>query len=967
MKSMAKDWIRFFQLTGDPFNTIPLQSESDFKLLFIKPYDIDKYIDPLLDHFEESRPFLRMVVGPRGSGKSTILHYAISVVRKKKNVVACYVSHQPSVIEGLSDPVHGIGNDTISKLLMELTRATLLYEDQENNSELLEIAKEIGITKEGRLVAESHPLWSYSAIEKKLQRLLEYLKLKNIKTLVSIDNYDKHNEDIALRFLCSHHAQALFEQLELANVSIFLTADVEWSEKVAKNSDLNYLGEPISLSPINPIEASLLIQKRIADKQSSGESTNIFDDDAIALITVKEDGIVRTIMETCRICLIEAANKDQKKITKNLTDEIIRTRESRGQKYYECIKNSPKAIDALTQIVNLSKDLDPDTFRKSVQGLVNFWQGEKIDGKTLELLREKRLLYLVIPVKSVKSEVDDSTRVGEVQVPSDVKLLLENVGKRYSLNAFADWLAKGEPSIFFVPTTKEQDSFNQMKSQLQELLPLFNGGDTRQFLRNAQMAYNSWCSQIESGDYDVAQVLSDMWSCLWNLSLCDFYAVKIIIEEKVIENVPTREAIEAFLIEQEGMRSFLPNYTNVENYYRYSEKDIPIEPATVERLHLDAQQVANALIDCCKTVFPYLRSCDGVPAFRVKNAEELQQHLSPFLKKEEQYSFILLTNTLPRDFTIIFWPWRNYLYGFYLGDEELKKYYSVDTYEFKVFEGNLLSPNFIVNYMSKSKMPMDFPLRFLNLIEFSSYLIQLSRKERVQLRLNSKSQAVYMTLFSEGNEIIASVNYLKPNYGVPLDLNSSVINRIDEQFNQQIICQQFVEMGQHNTAKSIIEETMKSFRGNVFGILDYIDGSTFDFLDLIPKSCNLKFIASVINPPQTLIQRKAAELGKSIRSLEIKEVDVMAAFQSSGGKMHQRWLACDGSTAFRKNVCQGLAIDFGTDLKSGSIANTQHKIQVYTNPIEEKKRFEEYWYRTEEEWDAITGKKIASRVIYSRK
>jgi len=53
--------------------------------------------------------------------------------------------------------------------------------------------------------------------------------------------------------------------------------------------------------------------------------------------------------------------------------------------------------------------------------------------------------------------------------------------------------------------------------------------------------------------------------------------------------------------------------------------------------------------------------------------------------------------------------------------------------------------------------------------------------------------------------------------------------------------------------------------------------------------------------------------------------------------------------------------------KSNSIANTQHKIQVFADPSEEQKKFEEYWNRTEDEWKAITGQSISSKIVYSNK
>jgi len=189
----------------------------------------------------------------------------------------------------------------------------------------------------------------------------------------------------------------------------------------------------------------------------------------------------------------------------------------------------------------------------------------------------------------------------------------------------------------------------------------------------------------------------------------------------------------------------------------------------------------------------------------------------------------------------------------------------------------------------------------------------------------------------------------------------------EETSGRKVILQQFVEINQRNLASNTIEKCLRSFRNNVFGILDYIDDTTFNFLDFIPKTCRIRLIVSRIQGSRSQIQKKAAKLGKSIELLTIKTIDVATSNMKSGGKMHHRWLACDGDTVMEKKPCRGFLVDFGTDLKSNSIANTQHKIQVFADPSEEQKKFEEYWNRTEDEWKAITGQSISSKIVYSNK
>ena len=71
------DWLKWFGFTSDPFVTRPLQSEDEFNNLFIKTAAISREFSSFVDQVKTS-PFLKLVVGKRGIGKSTALQYAVN-------------------------------------------------------------------------------------------------------------------------------------------------------------------------------------------------------------------------------------------------------------------------------------------------------------------------------------------------------------------------------------------------------------------------------------------------------------------------------------------------------------------------------------------------------------------------------------------------------------------------------------------------------------------------------------------------------------------------------------------------------------------------------------------------------------------------------------------------------------------------------------------------------------------------
>jgi len=759
---LKRDWISFFKLSGNPFTAIPLQTREHFDSLFVKTDNVAKQVDPMIEYFEQSSPFLRVISAPRGSGKSTILHYMASSLRSKTtNLVVCLITHQPAVLHGERDPAYGIGNDTLSKTVMDLAEQLLDFEKGKDMWDFKELLKDIGMTtSKGTLDSRSVTTFSYTTNRNRLEKLLHYMKKRGIRAFIAIDNYDKLDEDRAIGFLKSAHAQPLFEDLQSAGVSIVISASLEWAEHIGEG-DLSYLGKPMILEPLNPIEANSMVRKRIVSK-SSGETTEIFEERAITHITIKEEGIARSILETCRLCMTKAAEREQAIISEEFVKEVLRKQERTGARYYGVIKKEPNARIGLTILSGIAKEVDPDKFRQMLHGLVDITEGRYPSSEVIDLLRAHRIFYL--GEKSIEANKLKNYLASEIQV------LLRTVAKRYPLSVFMDWLAAGEPAFWFIPTTEERKADSTIEEQFHLLLPAFTD-ENKLCLRNAHTAYKAWTSEIEQGDFNVPQTLSDMWTSVWNLAICAYHSAKVVNEGVLEPPKPSYETIEGFLFDQEVTVKKLPDFATLHQYYVFAEKGVPIEPSLLDSLYTRIQGLVALLLDLSMIILPYLRQLGiPLPKFKVRHAEELDQRLSPHLKADNRYFYQFLGNVSPSEFLMLCWMFRSNVYAIFVGKKGFVSDHNLDLYEVKTRLPYVV-PNFINAQLSYHRLHKGILLRYYNSLEFCSSLFRIAQKNPTFLKVFSKKNTAELSLTAEDDLVLVSLDFSEAKYGSKIDLS----------------------------------------------------------------------------------------------------------------------------------------------------------------------------------------------------
>lgn len=161
-----------------------------------------------------------------------------------------------------------------------------------------------------------------------------------------------------------------------------------------------------------------------------------------------------------------------------------------------------------------------------------------------------------------------------------------------------------------------------------------------------------------------------------------------------------------------------------------------------------------------------------------------------------------------------------------------------------------------------------------------------------------------------------------------------------------------IERGQREKAEQFLQKYFNSFDSEVKAILPYIDKTTFDYLDHIPKCCGIKVITSIVKDREKCL-KKADELVKDRPFVKILELALKSGEDHYTPLEHTRWI-CD----------KDWFVMLDTDLKKSALSSRDYSIEVReTGKCSRRiKKFEKRWDQSkadlEEEVEATVIRKF---------
>lgn len=398
-------WWNYFNLKFDPFSTSPLTRESQ-RILLYKTKDISEKIDTEVYGLKDSLQFIRLLVGPRGIGKTTILHYIQQEAKKIPNIKPIYVDITFDEEDKSTDPSILIGSSILNRFIEEI-----LTEIQINERDIWEkylnifqkIINEGGfVSTEARVQFDPFKKIHFVELRRISLWILKILDDEKIKPLLLIDNIDK-NIVFAKKFLIEPTAQSIFEMMGRSNCMIFISCKnnlIDELQKEKKEEEMNYILDTIFLLSLKPLEAYNLMAHRLKSA-ADADFKNPIDFETMQEIVRKKDGITRSIITEVKDVLQKAYLKNVRSITKNIYTSRDFIRKDENQIYKKIVDEDSLAKKGSEFIAKIYDYVDhrPIEFKNAVRYLIKLRKGIKPyvdESKFNEPFQLNKIIYLDI-------------------------------------------------------------------------------------------------------------------------------------------------------------------------------------------------------------------------------------------------------------------------------------------------------------------------------------------------------------------------------------------------------------------------------------------------------------------------------------------------------------------------------------------------------------------------------------------
>ena len=203
-------------------------------------------------------------------------------------------------------------------------------------------------------------------------------------------------------------------------------------------------------------------------------------------------------------------------------------------------------------------------------------------------------------------------------------------------------------------------------------------------------------------------------------------------------------------------------------------------------------------------------------------------------------------------------------------------------------------------------------------------------------------------------ESIKSFYGFKQHFNVQRNILSVAFSVVeDERTNKKILQEETIGLNQKQKAERIIKDWLENANGEVLAWLNYIDETTIRYLNELPRSSEVRIITSEIQNKNSF-QKEGSKFGKSYPKLEVKMIRIDSEISDDKD-------FSEGEKAIihkRKLISGNKMMDFGTDLKSSALGNTNHDMKLMEADKSDYEFFYKEWDRDESEWERIEGKPI---------
>lgn len=449
------DWMSYWGLVGNPYLDRPVAYGM---VKFVETAELKRMIGEVGSFLKGSEGELKLIVAPRGMGKTTLFQSLAAKYSDKFDVVIVDVADKVPSVHSVADLQSMIFYEVESKISLE---------PNQTDDHLVEAAR---------------------------------LGNKKVICVDSLDRLPSNQEELVRDFFRT--AQRTLQSLRAVSVVLFACGET-WGRFLASD-ELSYLGfrNQWTLTPFTPDDIREMLDRRLIACGSSFEK--VFEQGCTAVLCTQSGGNPRKVLEQAEAICRLAALKEEAKVTPAFIREQYQ-------------KDFDQAIERLlTKLASSSKDIG-----RALESIYHFYLemerralatdegwGYLVELVEKTLPRNKVPATYWTPLRFVSATTDviaggrDVAPVVFTSAPSVKSFFKELKKQGYSVRDFIAFYATNP----FIPGGKDDDLEVRFKS------PLVLGPDVEHFEKARQLFIST-----KRSTGPPFQIISDSWDCVENM------------------------------------------------------------------------------------------------------------------------------------------------------------------------------------------------------------------------------------------------------------------------------------------------------------------------------------------------------------------------------------------------------------------------------------------------------------------
>jgi len=752
-ENLTTNWVEFFNLKGNPFSTSPLEDDFELNNLLVRTKSIRDQVLPVAKFIKTSAPSIKILLGARGSGKSTCLSYLRKQIHGNINVLSILITEIRFPERIVEDPTLAIGSPMLWFIIKDILESLRVKYEQlykDNQETINRIGKNLSISE---LSPSNYPVWSTCNVA--LDELLKILKSNNLTLFLGIDNYDKLPkvfQKTAVNFLRGNNAQPFFEKLQRIGTTIIITLGREFYSQLS-HPDFSYLGKPIEIQGLNPNESQELLSKRINWMMSNSETSDedIFTDTAIHRLTMQTNGIPRELLMLAEQSMLNASKRNQKSITEKIVKDTIQISEEVSEEYYVMIKKikppsmAKAAETGLKVLSGYFSNIPSSEFAINViDCLISIFEDPHIrfesNNEYLQSLEEAKIISLV-----------EAFPKEEWTIRMDVLNLMGHMHGKKSLRKFLDWIKEKEiqvkpPDYQIIRMFKRG---TELAYKYDTLLDTLDIKEVKECLTRASSRIRELDAYTLENELDSNTQILGMVEIIREIATAIYYFNRLLNNELISKTIPDKDRLLRFLKMKNANLWFDMKSILSLDELRY------LEPRSKERVQEGTMKyvsfVENAYILLSQQNRDLLKSDKQPKELVLKNYFDLEPHFDQMLSDRKNHLVIEDIKAQER-MSVVLWrslrESREEIYGFATGSLTEKEREAVEKFLFQGQSLRLFSSieNDLINY--RPIILRDFyqenqPMKFFNISDFTRFVNSF-------LQLPELSQGTFLSVLNEG-------------------------------------------------------------------------------------------------------------------------------------------------------------------------------------------------------------------------